>query len=143
MAEKEVIHSNTPPKTVLICGTRIYHERFVGVVQDLLAHLEATAAEKQEPLPIIYSGAAPGIDTIAAREAKRRGFPVKLFPADWNRHGAAAGPIRNSQMIAAKPTQVYCLPYPTLETSRGTLDTYNKAKAARIPTVVVKLPQVG
>lgn len=124
----------------MICGTRIYHERFVAVVQDLLAHLEEEAAGEKRDLPIIYSGAAPGIDTIAAREAKRRGFPVKLFPADWNRHGSAAGPIRNSQMIAAKPTQVYCLPYPTLETSRGTLDTYNKAKAARIPVVVVKLP---
>ena len=98
--------------------------------------------DNHEPLPMIFSGAAPGIDTIAAREAKRRGFPVKLFPADWNRHGNAAGPIRNQLMIEAKPDQVYCCPYPTLETSRGTLDTYNKAKMAHIPVAVIKLPEI-
>jgi hypothetical protein len=25
-------------------------------------------------------------------------IPVKMFPADWNTHGKAAGPIRNRQM---------------------------------------------
>lgn len=27
-----------------------------------------------------------------------RDIPVKRFPADWDRHGRAAGPIRNCQM---------------------------------------------
>lgn len=50
---------------------------------------------------MIFHGAARGADTIAAEEAKRMGFVPVPFPADWDRHGRAAGPIRNREMIAA------------------------------------------
>jgi hypothetical protein len=120
---------------VLFCGTRHHHADFVPVVQKVLDQFKPEDT-------IIMSGAAPGIDTIAAREAKKRGFKVQLFPADWQRHGKAAGPIRNSLMIANGPKHVFCFPYPSLETSIGTLDTHNKAKAAKIDVVVVPLPKV-
>ena len=46
----------------------------------------------------VISGGAPGIDSLAATWAEQHGIPVARFPADWNRYGRRAGPIRNTEM---------------------------------------------
>jgi hypothetical protein len=46
-----------------------------------------------------------GADGIGEKWADRRGIPVKVFLADWKKHGRAAGPIRNSGMGE------YCTPH--------------------------------
>lgn len=46
----------------------------------------------------IVSGAARGADELGERFAEDWSAPVKRFPADWDKHGKAAGPIRNNQM---------------------------------------------
>lgn len=51
------------------------------------------------PITEVVSGAAPGVDTRAVEWAKTKGIPYKLFPADWNKHGRPAGPIRNEKMV--------------------------------------------
>lgn len=43
----------------------------------------------------IVSGAAPGADKLGERFAKEHNLPLMRFPADWDKHGKAAGPIRN------------------------------------------------
>lgn len=48
---------------------------------------------------IIFHGGARGIDTIAGDIARAIDIPVEIFPAQWDRHGNAAGPIRNRVMI--------------------------------------------
>lgn len=54
-----------------------------------ISHLEITE---------VVCGMASGIDTIGKRWAERNNIPVKEFPADWDKYGKAAGPIRNKQM---------------------------------------------
>ena len=49
----------------------------------------------------IISGAARGADTLGERYAKERGFPVKQFPAQWDRYGKRAGYLRNEEMLTA------------------------------------------
>jgi len=49
----------------------------------------------------VICGCARGADTGGEQWAQERGIPVKRFPADWNRHGKAAGPIRNCEMVKA------------------------------------------
>lgn len=39
-----------------------------------------------------------GADTLGERFAKENGYPIKYFPADWNKYGKAAGVIRNEEM---------------------------------------------
>jgi len=49
----------------------------------------------------IISGCARGPDTAALDWAEDRGIPVERHPADWSRHGKAAGPLRNREMAQA------------------------------------------
>jgi hypothetical protein len=46
----------------------------------------------------IVSGTARGADTLGEKYARENNFQVKLFPADWNKHGKSAGFIRNEEM---------------------------------------------
>lgn len=48
----------------------------------------------------IVSGGAPGADAMAERYAAEHGYPVKIFPADWNQFPRTAGHIRNAEMAA-------------------------------------------
>ena len=47
---------------------------------------------------IVVSGAAKGADILGEQYAREKGYTVERYPADWNTHGRAAGPIRNTQM---------------------------------------------
>ncbi len=49
-------------------------------------------------ITLVVHGAAPGADTGGRLWAEARGIATKAFPADWNRHGNAAGPLRNEAM---------------------------------------------
>ena len=46
----------------------------------------------------VVSGGARGVDQLGEWWAAHEGLPVKVFKADWKKHGRAAGPIRNRQM---------------------------------------------
>ncbi len=59
--------------------------------------------------------------------------PLK-FPADWDRYGKAAGPLRNAAMVTAGADLCVAFMHPT---SRGTVDCRDKARRARIFTLQV------
>lgn len=46
----------------------------------------------------VVSGGARGVDSLGEQAAAAFAIPVKVFPAAWDLHGRAAGPIRNQQM---------------------------------------------
>lgn len=46
----------------------------------------------------VVSGGAAGADTLGEQYAIRYNIPLKIFPADWEKHKRAAGPIRNAHM---------------------------------------------
>lgn len=46
----------------------------------------------------VVSGGCRGADRFGEECADNLGLPNKVFNADWNKHGRAAGPIRNRQM---------------------------------------------
>lgn len=47
---------------------------------------------------IIVSGTARGADRLGEQYANERGYQVERYPADWDRDGNSAGPIRNAKM---------------------------------------------
>lgn len=48
---------------------------------------------------VIGSGRCRGPDLAGEAYADFYGIPVKSFPADWEKYGKAAGPIRNEEMV--------------------------------------------
>lgn len=81
------------------------------------------------PITAIIHGGASGADTMAHRWAGMIAKPVDVYPASWCKHGRAAGPIRNQQMIDdGKPDLVIAFPG-----GKGTADMVRKAEAAGIP----------
>lgn len=47
---------------------------------------------------IVVSGHASGADSLGEKFAQEHNLQCELHPADWERHGKAAGPIRNKEM---------------------------------------------
>ncbi len=46
----------------------------------------------------VVCGGCRGADKFGKDMAEFLRIPVRIFNADWNKHGKAAGPIRNRQM---------------------------------------------
>lgn len=51
---------------------------------------------------------ARGVDTLAVEFASKYNIPIKPFPANWDKYGRAAGPIRNSQMANYADSLICC-----------------------------------
>lgn len=62
----------------------------------------------------VFNGDARGVDRQCANLARDHRFHVVDFPADWEKHGKAAGPIRNAEMLreAQKLGPVIVLAFP-------------------------------
>ncbi len=88
---------------LLISGSRSIDdtEIFKRAVHEFLVHQFAG----EYPLPLntiidqMVSGNAKGVDSTAERFAKKQGIDLAMFPANWEKHGKGAGPIRNKQML--------------------------------------------
>ena len=77
--------------------TRVWsmsHFDNLGLVTEVLG-----ALHQSTPITAVISGKAPGADTLGEKWAHMNNVPVVPFPADWSKHGRAAGPIRNQQML--------------------------------------------
>lgn len=110
-------------RIVLVCGGR----GFIPGPEDY-----STLASFLLPGTKLIHGACPtGADAWAAEFADGLGFIlIEAFPADWDKHGNAAGPKRNQQMLnyilrENIPTTVLAFPG-----GRGTADMVKRAKSA-------------
>lgn len=117
---------------VLVTGDREWTDR--AMIRRELAKLPSGT--------IVVHGGARGADTIAGEIAKELGFVVRVYPADWNGQGKAAGPIRNSTMLVREhrpeePINLVLAFHHDLSKSRGTRDMVTKSKNAGID---VRLP---
>lgn len=84
----------------------------------------------------VVSGGAPGVDTLGEQAAAEFGIPVKLFPADWNKHRRAAGPIRNQQMAEYADALIAIWD----GVSNGTADMIRRAKHHKLRIHIIKVP---
>lgn len=84
---------------------------------------------------VVIAGGAPGADRLAEAEARRRGLLPIIERADWNRHGKAAGHIRNQAMIE-KHWPELARGFRMPGKSNGTDDMVRRLKAAGIPGVI-------
>jgi len=86
------------------------------------------------PITEVVSGCAKGVDTLGEQWASWNKIPLKKFPADWSKHGRAAGPIRNQEM-ADYADALIAIPS---ESSVGTKDMIHKARKAGLSVFVAE-----
>lgn len=107
---------------VLVCGGRGF-----GDYEALAAILDAFRAD--HPIAVLIHGAAEGADRTAGDWAAARAVAMDVYPADWDTHGRAAGPLRNEQMLAeGKPDLVVAFPG-----AHGTATMIRLARRADVP----------
>lgn len=112
---------------VIVCGGRNFNDA-------LTLGSWLGGIHKDHGITLLIHGGAKGADFMAGEFAKWAGIPVKVFPADWGKHGKAAGPIRNAQMIAeAAPDLVVAF-----DGGRGTADMVQKANAAGVKVLMAE-----
>lgn len=78
------------------------------------------------PIKELRTGGCRGADLDAEAWARENHIPVRTFPADWEKHGKAAGPIRNGEMLAGADGVV------AFPGGRGTADMLKQAGRARL-----------
>lgn len=57
---------------------------------------------------VIVSGGARGADTLGEKYGKLKGFKIIRIKANWNKHGKAAGFVRNKEMLDIANGVVCC-----------------------------------
>ena len=103
---------------IIVAGGRNYND-----YEFLKLKLNEVLANLPEDDEIeITSGGATGADQMGERFADEYGLKLKVFPADWNKHGRAAGPIRNRNMAEYADCLV------AFEGGRGTQNMIKTAK---------------
>jgi YspA, cpYpsA-related SLOG family len=119
--------------TVLVCGSRLTNQ-----FADALTVWDALE-QRITRLPAgtnIIHGGAQGPDEFAHRIAKRHGYPVRRFRADWKNDGRRAGILRNLRMLDEQPDLVIAV---WDGQSRGTAHTLTEARKRGIPVEVLRL----
>jgi len=111
---------------VLVCGSRYYTD-----YRKVLEQLRKLNAE------LVISEACRGADFLAVKAAKSCGIPYVEFPAEWERFGKSAGPIRNTKMLKGGKPDFALVFHPDVASSKGSKHMLSLAKKAGIPFLIV------
>ena len=85
-------------KTKLIIAGNRNFKSYYFVLDQFSQYLDYLEETKPNNKFILVNGLATGVDALAYKIAKANNMKIKEFPADWDKHPRAAGPIRNAQM---------------------------------------------
>lgn len=111
---------------VLVCGGRHYDD--AAKVWLTLDALHRAGIGK------VVHGGSNGADALAKAWAEARDVECVEHVAHWDKHGRAAGPIRNQAMLdLEEPDLVLAFPG-----GSGTLDMVTRAEKAHIAVVMVR-----
>jgi hypothetical protein len=77
---------------LIISGSRGFDD------YELLCKKAEQVNENVDEITEVVCGGAKGADMLGKKWADENSIPVKLMPANWAKHGKAAGPIRNREM---------------------------------------------
>lgn len=115
---------------ILVCGSRHFKDYNKG--WEVLSEY----ADKTCDMTFIH-GDADGADRFCDFYSWYNGYKVERYPADWEKHGKAAGPVRNREMLErGKPDLVIAFLAPG---SRGTANMVRQAKEAGVPVKIINI----
>lgn len=116
---------------VLICGGRDFFH--LGILIYQMNSLMTDRGLKKEDM-VVIQGEAKGADFLGKAWADWMGIEHEDYPADWKKHGKAAGHIRNKQMLEeGKPDLVVAF-----RGGYGTANMIKQAKDAGVEVLEVK-----
>ena len=110
---------------LLVSGSREWDQEHV--LQMMIAQFWVRYGDD---LIVVHGDCPRGADRMAREFCERHGIKQEKYPADWNRHGKAAGHIRNKVMVDTKPD--FAVFFIRGE-SRGTKNCLEHVKKAGIP----------
>jgi len=117
-------HPSPPPppspkgKRILVCGSRYWDDE-----KKIRSELERFPVDT-----VVITGGANGADRLGDKVAKSLGMKSIVFPANWNKYGRAAGPIRNQQMLNEGQPDLILAFHNNLSSSLGTKNMVSLAK---------------
>lgn len=117
---------------LLVCGSRDWDD-YTAMRRVLFGFLVKSGT--------LVHGAAPGADSMAGVICESHFGVVKVdpYPADWDQHGNAAGPIRNQQMLEeGEPDIVLAFVNKPLAESKGTRDMVQRSVKWGVPTFTIQ-----
>ena len=118
-------------RKVFVCGSRDWDN--YAVMRFRLSNLSTKMT--------LIHGDAKGADRMAAdiwsRIFKSRS---KAYPANWDKYGRRAGPLRNTLMLTDNPDSIELVIafHNDLSMSKGTKDLVKKALKVQIPIEVIR-----
>jgi phosphoribosylpyrophosphate synthetase len=112
-----------------IIGSRSFHN-YTYAKKEILKIIQ----DNKIPITKIISGGASGADKIAEIFASKFNIPIEVLSADWSK-GKQSGVIRNTDIINKSD---YVIAFWD-GTSKGTLDSINKAKKLNKKLFIVKI----
>lgn len=132
--EKQVIR-------IVIAGTKTFgdikllRKEVTEFLELCIGYPENSEEFKNNFIIEIVSGKARGADTLGEMYAKKRGYKVIPFRANWRAYGIAAGPIRNEKMAKYG---THCIIF-RIDNSKGSTDMFKQAKKYKLPLKVVDI----
>jgi YspA, cpYpsA-related SLOG family len=137
MQQRRQLQRSSSPLRLLVCGSRTWTDSAL-----LASSVEQVVAEHGQDRPgvVLIEGDARGADRLAGEFARARGWELEIYPADWQRHGCAAGMRRNARMLRQGGPERVIAFTDDLAASRGTADMVRRARGAGVPVLVVSHP---
>lgn len=112
---------------ILVCGDRNWRDSS-AIARELLTYPAGS---------VVIHGDCRGADRMAGVWAEQYGFSVERFPAEWQKYGNAAGPIRNQRMLDEGKPDVVLAFHSDIAKSKGTADMVRRAR--RVAGLVVRV----
>lgn len=126
--------------THTILQSRLLMSKVIGIIgsrrrnytSDYLLVKEAFEKVYEDGDTIVSGGCPQGGDHFAETIASSKNIPIKIHPAQWNKHGRAAGFIRNTEIARDSDVLIACVAEDrksgTENTIRKFLTVFNKSK---------------
>lgn len=100
-------------EVILISGSRNYSDK--NKIEGVINYYSNNSIVK------IIHGDCSGADRIADEVGRKLNIEIKKYPAEWNKYGLRAGPLRNIKMIEENPDITLALIFhEDLKNSKGT-----------------------
>jgi hypothetical protein len=116
----------TTPYRILVTGSRDWDD-----TDTICTALDEALDHAPDRLLVVHGGCPTGADRIAGLWAIAARVPAITYRANWKKHGRAAGPIRNREMVEAGADVVLAF---IRNGSRGATGCAALAEQAGIPT---------